>query len=212
MYVKWHPPPLGKTKLNTDGAAKTNTSNNGTGGVFCNTMGQCILGFMGTISTGNSTYMELNALLQGLQLAWLHQLIPLEVNVDSTEVISMLNKDNLHYSSTLMECRYLIQQLGNPPIIHTYREQNYVAHTLAQNGSSANVRDYTTIFTQPLTFLLPHLLADQQGTAYPRLVKSTSTTNLSYSPTFLERDHSNDQDFDYSFCSVLQQAPCNGTI
>ncbi|XP_019226749.1 PREDICTED: uncharacterized protein LOC109208156 [Nicotiana attenuata] len=204
MYVKWHPPPLGKIKLNTDGAAKTNTSKNGIGGVFLNTMGQCLLGFMGKCSTCNSTYMELNALLQGLQLAWLHQLIPLEVNRDSTEVISMLSNENMHYSSTLMECRYLIQQLGNPPVIHTYREQNYVAHTLAQHGSSGDASDYTTIFTQAPSFLLPHLLADQQGSAYPRLVKSPCTTNFSYNPTFLECDHSNDQHFDCSFCNVLQ--------
>lgn len=97
MYVKWHPPPLGKIKLNTDG------SNNGIGGIFRNTTRQCLLGFMGASSTDNSTYMELNALLHGLQLAWLHQLTPLEVNVDSTKVISMLNNDNLHYSSTLMQ-------------------------------------------------------------------------------------------------------------
>nr|XP_016446698.1 PREDICTED: uncharacterized protein LOC107771764 [Nicotiana tabacum] len=99
-----------------------------------------------------------------------------------------------------------------PPIIHTYREQNYVAHTLAQNGSTVYVGDYTTIFTQPPSFLLPHLLADQQGTPYPRSVKTTCPIKLSYSPTFLESDHSNDHHFDYNFCNVLQQAPCNVTI
>ncbi|OIT40000.1 hypothetical protein A4A49_59285 [Nicotiana attenuata] len=105
-----------------------------------------------------------------------------------------------------MECRYLLQQLGYPPVIHTYREKNYVAHTLAQNGASSNVPDQTTIFTQPPTFLLPQLLANQQGDAYPRAVKISGSDNLSYS------DHSNDHLFDYSFCNVLQRAPCNVTV
>lgn len=166
MYVKWHPPAVGTTKLNTDGAAKATTSSNYVGGIFCNTTRQCLMGFMGATSTGNSACMELNALVHGLQLARLHQLTPLEVNVDSTEVIMMLNNDNLHYSSSLIECRYLLQQLRNPTITHTYREQNYVAHYLAQHGSSNHAQDSTTIFTQPLAFLLPQLLADQQGTAY----------------------------------------------
>ncbi|OIT23596.1 hypothetical protein A4A49_58080, partial [Nicotiana attenuata] len=101
-------------------------------------------------------------------------------------------------------CRYLLQQLGNPTITHTYREQNYAAHYLAQHGSSTNAQDCTTIFTQPPNLLLPQLLADQQGTAYQRLVKFTCTTSI-----FLAYDHSVDQHFDYNFCNTIQVAPCN---
>ncbi|XP_019262182.1 PREDICTED: uncharacterized protein LOC109240017 [Nicotiana attenuata] len=212
MYVKWHPPARDTIKPNIDRAAKTTTSTNGIGGIFRSTSGQCLMGFMGARSSGNSTCMELNTLLQGLQLAKLHQLTPLEVNVDSTVVIMILNNDNLHYSSSLVECRYLLQQLGNPSITHTYREQNYTAHYLAQYGSSTNAQVNATIFTQPPDFLLPQLVDDQKGTAYQRLVKSTCTTDLSYNPTLVAYDHSIDPLFDYNSCNTMQLAPCNVTV
>ncbi|OIS99745.1 hypothetical protein A4A49_62542 [Nicotiana attenuata] len=101
--------------------------------------------------------------------------------------------------------------MGNPPITHIYREQNYAAHYLAPQSSSTHAQDYTTTFTQPLNFLLPQLLADQQGTVYTRLVKPSSTTNLFYRHPILENNQPVGQYFENSFCNSVQLATCNVT-
>lgn len=82
----------------------------------------------------------------------------------------MLSNNNLRYSSSILECRYLLQQLGNTPITHTYREQNYAAHYLAQHGSLDQTQANVLVFTHPPDFLLEQLLADQIGTVYKRFV------------------------------------------
>lgn len=69
MYIKWHPPVASKIMLNTDGATKPNPTNNGYEGIFRNSIGNCLMGFMDFSSTGTSTFIELHALLTGLQPA-----------------------------------------------------------------------------------------------------------------------------------------------
>lgn len=69
MYIKWYPPTNGIIKLNVDGSSKGRPPENGIDGIFRNNTGYCLLGFMGAGPTRYSTYMELCALLLGLQLA-----------------------------------------------------------------------------------------------------------------------------------------------
>lgn len=132
------------------------------------------MGFMGSSKTGNSTCMELRALLQGLQLAHQYQLTPLEVNMDSTEVIMMLLNENFYYSSSLMECMYLLQQLSNPHITRIFREQIYAAHYLAKHGLTASAQDNVTVFSQPPNFLFEQL--SRARIIYKCLVKSSTHT------------------------------------
>ncbi|OIT27968.1 hypothetical protein A4A49_64874 [Nicotiana attenuata] len=110
-----------------------------------------------------------------------------------------------------MECRYLLHQLGNPPITHIYREQNYAAHYLAQQGSITQPQHCITVITQPPDFLLSQLLADQEGTLYRRLVKPYNTTDLIYIPHTLPNDQPLGQHFENHFCNSVPIAPCNIT-
>lgn len=95
IYFKWRPPPGGYYKLNTDGSSQGTPRRNCLGGVIRNSAGNWIVSFTGSRQAGNSTHMEICALLTGLQIAWLHNLTPLEVNVNSTKVISLLQNHNM---------------------------------------------------------------------------------------------------------------------
>lgn len=75
------------------------------------------------------------ALKEGLKLELKQNLKPLEVCIDSMEIIRMLHQCNLLYDSVVNECKCLLGSLGNPPVYHTYREQNRVADMLAKQGS-----------------------------------------------------------------------------
>lgn len=121
------------------------TKKNGRGGVFRDSTCHWTLGYIGTRKMGNHTYMELNALLEELQISLQHQLTPLEVNVDSTEVISLLQSHYPQYSSILHECMFLLHQLGRPHVIHTCMEQNWVADKLTKHKATLNTDAPTTI-------------------------------------------------------------------
>lgn len=112
--------------------------------------------------------MELCALLEGLQIARHYHFTPLEINADSTEVISMLHNHSMHYSSLLLECRYFLRQLGSPYIVHIYWEQNRVVDKLAQYEATQEMNEPTTPLHQPPTFLAHDLMEDQTGTDYLR--------------------------------------------
>lgn len=122
------------------------------------------MGYAARRNYGNPTSMELCALLEGLCIALQHHLMPLEIHIDSTEVINMLRNHNLQYSSILHECRSLLHQLGKPRVSYTSRELNEVADKLAKHGTTLEMGNATTMFLHPPTFLLPEMTIDQTGT------------------------------------------------
>ncbi|OIT39387.1 hypothetical protein A4A49_58774, partial [Nicotiana attenuata] len=160
LYVKWHPPNMGSYKFNTDGAARSSNSFSGYDGVIRDSTGNWELGFSGCSYHANSLHMELLGVLQGLRLALQHNLMPLEIEIDATEVIHLLNTDNLLYSHMLNDCRSMIHQLGNPPIKHAYREQKLVADRLARYAIEARLCTTAVIFEEPPLFVLDLLHAD----------------------------------------------------
>ncbi|XP_075077069.1 uncharacterized protein LOC142163822 [Nicotiana tabacum] len=110
------------------------------GGVIRDSTGKWFLGYTGTRPTGNHHYMELTGLQEGLRLALQHKLAPLEVNVDSTE-------------------------LDRQWVMHTYREQNQVADTLAKYGTTLAYNASTIVFVQPPPFAMNKFLARPTGHA-----------------------------------------------
>lgn len=78
--------------------------------------------------------MEFLTLIQGLEPAQTQSLRPLEVCIDSKEVINMLYNGNMLYDSILDECRLLIRSLGGPAVQHNFREQIRIADALGEKG------------------------------------------------------------------------------
>lgn len=87
LILNWKPPPQGDFKLNTNGSCLVNPGIGGTGGVIRNSNGNWVVGFHKGYASTTNNHMELLALLEGLKLAEQHNLIPIEINVDSVQII-----------------------------------------------------------------------------------------------------------------------------
>lgn len=107
----------------------------GIGGVIRNSQSDLIIGFMGGLPNASKNQAELLSLMQGLKITMDQNLTPLKIATDSTEVIDMLHNGLLAYEPIIYECRQLMQQLRNPLIRHTFREQNKVVDALAKEGA-----------------------------------------------------------------------------
>ncbi|KAM3308346.1 hypothetical protein P3S67_010090 [Capsicum chacoense] len=118
--------------------------------------------------------MELLALREGIKLAEESNLTPIEINVDSLELITMLSKGNPMYNDIIDDCRLRLRRLGNPRVVHCYREQNGVADALAKLGSDSDIQQGTLFFEVPPMCARNSVWADIAGTYFVRLVKTNS--------------------------------------
>nr|XP_009631743.1 uncharacterized protein LOC104121443 [Nicotiana tomentosiformis] len=141
------------------------------GGLIHDSQGNWIIRFAGNISPTNSVHAELQALFLGLELANHHQLVPLEVNVDASEVLTIIRNDNMHYTNLISDSRQLLDQLHNATITHVYREENGVADRLAKEGCSIEPTMSPTDFASPPVFVGNILQHDQAGGLQYRQVK-----------------------------------------
>uniref|UniRef100_A0A1S4DRT1 RNase H type-1 domain-containing protein n=1 Tax=Nicotiana tabacum TaxID=4097 RepID=A0A1S4DRT1_TOBAC len=110
------------------------------------------VGFMRGLPNTDSLRAELHALWMGLKIALEQGLSPLMIDIDYEHVLKMLKHGNLTHNPIISECRYLMEQLGNPAIDHSYREQNQVADLLAKEGAKKEVFDKTQFFAVPPVF------------------------------------------------------------
>nr|XP_009619020.1 uncharacterized protein LOC104111114 [Nicotiana tomentosiformis] len=149
LYLKWKPPDRGFHKLNTDGAACLNTGKGGYWGVFRNNRGDWVLGFMGGLTNTDSLRAELQALWMGRKIALDQGLSPIVIDTDSEVMLKMLKHGNLTHNPIISECRYVIEQLVNLVIGHSYREQNQVADLLAKEGAKKEVFTKTQFLAVP---------------------------------------------------------------
>ncbi|KAJ1417501.1 Ribonuclease H-like superfamily [Sesbania bispinosa] len=88
----WSPPPNGFSKLNTNGSFH---SSMGLGGVMRDAGGHWLWGFSEFCRDGNCLEVELLALRRGLKLAWERGHRRIMCEVDSLEVIHLINRDPL---------------------------------------------------------------------------------------------------------------------
>nr|XP_009801854.1 PREDICTED: uncharacterized protein LOC104247509 [Nicotiana sylvestris] len=89
---------------------------------------------------------EIHCMVQGLQLAYSHNLVPLEVEVDSQDIIMLLHSNNVSFDNLTTDCRYFLNRLGKPVVLHAYREQNRVADKLAKAGCNFDIQSVVCIF------------------------------------------------------------------
>ncbi|KAK4366533.1 hypothetical protein RND71_014413 [Anisodus tanguticus] len=82
--------------------------------------------------------IQLLALKKGLQLAHDLNFYPLEIETDSTDVITALHKGNDSYDFLVSSCIWLIHQVRKVQVYHNFREANQVSHLLAKAASNSN--------------------------------------------------------------------------
>ncbi|XP_070021818.1 uncharacterized protein [Nicotiana sylvestris] len=186
IHIEWE---LGSYKLNTDGAACHKTRVGGAGGVFRNNMGDLVLYIRGLPHT-ISIEAEFYALWQGLKIAIDHNFTPLQICIDSKQVVRMLNERNLHYNSINFEYRSLIEQLGNPALGHNFRELNQVADLLAKEGAARKLSGRTQVLTVPPIFVNKAMWADILGTVFVRNIMKNTIVMQNNDNATLERSSS----------------------
>ncbi|XP_019235623.1 PREDICTED: uncharacterized protein LOC109215953 [Nicotiana attenuata] len=178
ITIKWEPPRRGSYTLNTDGTAKGNPGIGGIGRVFRNHNGDWIIGFVENIIHTTNTSAELKALLKGLQLAEQNNLVPLDINTDSAEIIQMLITSNLTYDPIICECRSLICRMDRAVVKHTYREQNRVTDALAKEATKTTFLNRSSILAVPSMFANDAFWADILGTDFVRIFVGCATMAL----------------------------------
>ncbi|XP_019255539.1 PREDICTED: uncharacterized protein LOC109234131 [Nicotiana attenuata] len=146
----------------------------GIGGIIRNSCGDWIIGFFNRIKAHNSTHAELQALQSGLNLAYEKRLAPLEIDTDSTDIIKLL-QHNISPAITnfILECRYLLNKLGNPVIRHSFREGNKVAHFLCKWGSKHHLSSTTIILHSPPDAVKKAIQDDKNEVLTTRLISSS---------------------------------------
>ncbi|WMV58428.1 hypothetical protein MTR67_051813 [Solanum verrucosum] len=113
---------LGTYKLKINGTVKSRLGVGGIEGVFRDHTCQWILGFSDCTPKTTPAMAELQALRMGLKLGIEHNLVPLVVDSDSSNIINWIYHYYLPYTNLIVECRSLIQMLGMYTLMHTYRE------------------------------------------------------------------------------------------
>lgn len=122
--------------LNTGGACKSIPGRGGIGGerVIRSADGSWILGFAKAFHYATNNQIELLELSEGLRLVKEHNLFPIEINIDATEVLSWLANETLFYDSIIDEYRLKLRRLERPMVSHCFREQNGAADTMVKLG------------------------------------------------------------------------------
>lgn len=118
----------------TDGSYIDSSRKGGTGGVFRDSNGDWVLGYLGNTLKTNNIKTELIALVQEPHIAKEDSLLPLEISVDCKDIVSLINNniDSKHLN-IVTDCRDLLHQLENPSIKQSGEEQ--YGRCASQGGS-----------------------------------------------------------------------------
>ncbi|XP_019244371.1 PREDICTED: uncharacterized protein LOC109224240 [Nicotiana attenuata] len=151
--IEWHKPPKGWDKFNVDGAFTEVACQGGIGGVARSNTGSWILGFHMKTQTLSATQVDLQALRECLQLIMQHNLLPVEIETDASEIINMIANDHPTYTKLIYECRWLMKQTrrkGKVVLRHSFRQGNSVAHALAKMAlKQSNLNNITLLANLP---------------------------------------------------------------
>ncbi|KAG7576302.1 Ribonuclease H domain [Arabidopsis thaliana x Arabidopsis arenosa] len=170
--VSWKKPGDGWVKLNTDGASRGNPGQATAGGVIRDGDGHWRGGFSLHIGICSAPMAELWGIYYGLVIAWERGYRRVELEVDSELVVGFVQSgvsDGHPLSFLVRLCQGFFSRDWLVRVTHVYREANRLADGLANYA-----------FTLGLGFLHlddcpdvvhPILLADANGTAFPRHVR-----------------------------------------
>ncbi|KAG5589952.1 hypothetical protein H5410_040466 [Solanum commersonii] len=116
---------------------------------------------MGNTYIASNITSELYTFHKGLTIAVQHNLTPIEISIDCTDIIQMLLNDHPSYSTLLYDCREILWQLGNPP----------VAGCLAREGAKLTKANSFVLWAVPPLCVKKKLDADTAEILFVRLKK-----------------------------------------
>ncbi|KAF3684946.1 hypothetical protein FXO37_01077 [Capsicum annuum] len=111
-------PPIDGLKLNIDGSYDHKSGSGGAGGIFRDSRGNWIKGFMKKISVKNSVGAEIRALYMGLEIAVQLKCSNIFIAIDSVMLATACNKDTEPSTNLILLCRGLLRKLGDPLVSH----------------------------------------------------------------------------------------------
>ncbi|XP_016557000.2 ribonuclease H-like [Capsicum annuum] len=157
-------PPINHAfKLNTDGFCLGNLGKGRIGGIVRSSNEGWVMGFSRSFHNTTNNMMKLFALIEGIKMVEVNNILPFEINVDSLKIISMLSNSNLHYDALILDCRLRLKRLENPKVGHCYRDQNGVADALAKEGARTCRFNEITFFEVPPVYAKNAVWADISG-------------------------------------------------
>lgn len=137
--VQWNAPPKPYVKLNTDGNVIGNPGMAGAEGLLQDSSGFWISGFSLKMGIVTNNMAKLEAVRQGLLLAWQLGFRFIQLELDSTVVLSWLTDKTSSYPpyvmSLIYDCRSLMEQDWEVQAHHIYHEANGCADALAKLGA-----------------------------------------------------------------------------
>jgi len=139
IHVGWNRPPEGWIKLNSDGTCKGNNDVSGCGGLFRNSDGRWIKGYMKKIGSCDALHAEMWGVYLGLEMAWRDRIPQLIVESDSKLLIDMITYNcNLGGIVPILvkHIHNLLSMDWQVQVLHTLREGNRSADWLANNSLS----------------------------------------------------------------------------
>lgn len=86
---------------------------------------------------------------EGLRIVESHNLLLIEISIDSQKVIIMLKEVNLFYNIVFDDCRSRLRRPEGSVVHHNCREQNSVADVLAKRGAKFATFDGSQVFVAP---------------------------------------------------------------
>lgn len=115
-----------------------------------------IVGFTSKEAQVYPILTEIRAFIQGLLCLWESRIHPLDINIDSSEVINLFEHENNPYSNLILECMSIISKQGAIMPTHIFREQNKVADLLNKEGLRNNNYGNPTFLIVPSLYAKAH--------------------------------------------------------
>lgn len=134
--LRWIPPTVGYVKLNFDGSSIRECGIGGCGGLIRDSSGKWVTGYTKSLGYCNAYIAELWGVYEGLCLAKARGLVNILVELDSLQIVGLLQNDQLDRSDgwcLLRRIREIIKATSwQIRFQHAYREPNNCAHLLAR--------------------------------------------------------------------------------
>ncbi|CAN1193376.1 Putative ribonuclease H protein At1g65750 [Linum perenne] len=132
--IAWNPGESGWWTINSDGAACLSSGSASAGGLIRDEFGHCVAAFTMNIGRCSITRAELRGAIKGLQVAWELGLSKVELQVDSSAIIQMIEEvgePKHQHAMEVLEFRDLVARDWDVQLRHVYREGNHAADFLA---------------------------------------------------------------------------------
>lgn len=181
--VSWQKPPTDVVCLTVDGSVSSIPAMVGFSGLVCDSAGNFVYGFCGSLGDSEFIHAKLMILLHGLRICWEMGIMKIICYSNSLHVLHLIEhgNQNLHrYGREIAIIREFLHREWDCLLVHTLRDGNHYADFMAKLGARAS--DHLILLSSPPRDLVSMIEAgDAVGTVFVRVgfvTKKHSTRNI----------------------------------